>query len=61
MHDVGDSSSFRILETDEFRKSLKKLPPLEAGFVRKKLTASQILESGLIWRGKGGIPPGLRW
>lgn len=31
------SSSFRIFETDEFRKSLRKLPAQEAGFIGRKL------------------------
>jgi len=34
---VASSSRFRILETDEFRKGLNKLPVMEASFLRRKL------------------------
>lgn len=35
--DVGGSSSFRVFETEEFQRSLGKLPPLDARFIRRKL------------------------
>ena len=34
---MASSSRFRILETDEFRKGLSRLPATEAGFLRRKL------------------------
>ncbi|MFO7898298.1 MAG: type II toxin-antitoxin system RelE/ParE family toxin [Planctomycetota bacterium] len=36
--DAGDSSEFRIFETDEFRKRFDKLPARESRFLRRKLT-----------------------
>jgi mRNA interferase RelE/StbE len=34
---AGASSEFRIFETDEFVKSLKKLPRKDSGFLQRKL------------------------
>jgi mRNA interferase RelE/StbE len=35
--DAATSSSFRIFETDEFRKRLRRLPPRDSDFLRQKL------------------------
>jgi len=35
--DAAASSEFRIFETDEFLKRLKKFPPRESDFLQRKL------------------------